>query len=849
MAEKVEKKKKVQPKKKAAKKHLVIVESPAKAKTIEKMLGKNYTVTASFGHVRDLPKSKLGVDIENNFEPSYSTIKGKGEVTKNLRALAKKSDKVFLASDPDREGEAIAWHVAHILKLDFEEANRIEFNEITKTAIKEAVSNPRKIDQDKVDAQQARRILDRIVGYSISPLLWKVISSNTSAGRVQSVALKLICDLEDTIKAFIPEKYWEVSGMFNDSINLKLNKINKERLNNKEGEKASRIFDEDIVKKLEMDLVAGEKLDVTSAKITDKQKNPPLPLKTSTLQQLSSSYLGFSASKTMRVAQSLYEGQNINGTLKGLITYMRTDSTRISEEAKDAAKSLIIEKYGKEYIGNYVEKKKKDEKTQDAHEAIRPSYVELEPQGIKEFLNDDQYKLYKLIWERFIMSQLAPMKYKQFELLGENGIYQFRGTANKITFEGYYKVFKGEEGIETADFPSIEKGDVLDLSKLDVKEGITKAPGRLSESSLVKKLESDGIGRPSTYAAIIETLKKREYVELSGRSFIPTNLGYEVKEKLEENFPHIMNVKFTAGMENKLDNIEEGTAKWKTILGDFYGDLEKYLVKFQKYVEEIENRRVESDVPCPCGSGLMIVKNGRFGKYLTCEDESCVEKFSLKGLELDRDQVEAGKIIVKEVVEAREKKKRGQPTDMLADNGAKLLLKLGPFGSYLESENFKEDEIRIPLPASIKKLLAEEAIEEVDGIMPMKSVTEEALKIAKGKPTDMLTDKGARIYLKPGRYGHYLESENYKADEVRIKLNKEMKQLAKDELFVELDGLLQVRKYMEKELEENAKLLEEAGPCERCGKPFEVKEGRWGKFLVCTGAPKCKNQRKLPKKQ
>lgn len=823
----------------AKKKNLVIVESPAKAKTIEKMLGKNYVVTASFGHIRDLPKSKIGVDIENNFEPSYSTIKGKGEVTKNLRALAKKSEKVFLASDPDREGEAIAWHLAHILKLPEDDLNRIEFNEITKTAINEAVSHPRKVDIDRVNAQQARRILDRLVGYSISPLLWKVISSNTSAGRVQSVALKLICDLEDTIKAFIPEKYWEVTGDFRDNINLKLHKI--------DGKKVDRIFDEDVVKELEKTLPKKE-LAVISAKITDKQKKPPLPLKTSTLQQLASSYLGFSASKTMRVAQSLYEGQNIDGSLKGLITYMRTDSTRISDEARAAAKSFINEKYGKEYIGNYKNKEAKG-KVQDAHEAVRPSYVELEPNEIKQYLNDDQYRLYKLIWERFIISQLAPMKYKQFEVINEYEKYQFRGTANKITFDGYYKVFKGEDEIQTGDFPSIEEGDIMPLAKLNVKDGITKPPARLTESSLVKRLESDGIGRPSTYASIIETLKKREYVELTGKAFVPTSLGYEVREKLEENFPHIMDVTFTAGMESKLDDVEEGDADWKKVLGDFYGDLETYLTAFQKKVDELENRRIESDVPCPCGSGVMLMKSGRFGRYLKCEDEACEEKYSLKGVDIPKEQLDAGKIIVREVVEVREKKKRGQMTDMTADNGARLLLKLGPFGSYLESENFKDDGLRIPLPASIKKMLAEEQIEEVNGIMPMKAITEEALKIAKGRPTDMLTDKGARIYLKPGRYGHYLESENYKDDEVRIKLNPELKKLAKEEQLSEKDGLVQVKRYIDKDVEENKRLIAEAGPCEKCGKPFEVKEGRWGKFLVCTGAPKCKNQRKLPKKK
>ncbi len=746
-----------------AKKNLVIVESPAKAKTIEKILGKNYEVTASFGHIRDLPKSKIGVDIENNFEPSYSTIKGKGEITKALRALAKKSDKVFLASDPDREGEAIAWHIAHILKLDENESNRIEFNEITKTAIKDAVKNPRKIDIDRVNAQQARRILDRLVGYKISPLLWKIISSNTSAGRVQSVALKLICDLEDSIKKFIPEIYWEVSGDFTGGVNLNLNKI--------DNKKVDKIKDEEIVKELKKE-IPGKSFEVASAKISDRSKKPPLPLKTSTLQQLASSYLGFSASKTMRVAQTLYEGLNIDGNLKGLITYMRTDSTRISEEAKESAKAFIQEKYGKEYVGNYAEKKAKG-KIQDAHEAVRPTDVLLEPLKIEKHLNTDQFKLYRLIWERFVISQLAPVKFKQFELLTNYDKYEFRGVANKIIFDGYYKVFKGEDEIESVNFPSIAQGDVLVLEKLGVKEGITKAPARLTESSLVKKLESEGIGRPSTYASIIETLKKREYVISEGKSFVPTSLGYEVKENLQENFPHILNVKFTAEMEEKLDRIEEGELDWKETLKEFYGDLSKYLTVFEKKVEEMENRIILSDVPCPCGKGKMLMKSGRFGRYLKCEDEECQEKISLKGIDIPKEQIEKGEIIVNEVVQEREKLKKGKPTDVYTDKGANLFLKAGRFGSYLESENFAEDEIRTPLPSEVRKMLAENRI-------------------------------------------------------------------------IEKDGVVQLNYILKKIEEEEAELIKKAGPCEKCGSPFEIKRGRWGKFLACTGYPECKNIRKLP---
>ena len=667
-----------------AKKNLVIVESPAKANTIKKILGRNYEVTASYGHIRDLPKTKMGIDIENGFIPSYSTIKGKGEITKNLRAMAKKADKIYLAADPDREGEAIAWHVAHILKLDPKEKNRIEFNEITKNAIRDAVKNPRIIDQNRVDAQQARRLLDRIVGYSISPYLWQLISSNTSAGRVQSVSLKLICDLEDEIRAFIPQKYWEVNGNFSNDIDLNLYKLGEDR--------GLKIWDEEKMRGLKKSLETSPTFEVTSTEITKKTKTPPLPLKTSTLQQLASSYLGFSASKTMRVAQSLYEGLKIDGSQKGLITYMRTDSTRISEEAKGQAKEFILEKYGKEYIGK--EKKKKvdnKKKIQDAHEAVRPTYVDLEPNNIEEFLNSDQYRLYKLIWERFIISQLAPMEYDQFTLISGYEKYQFRGIVNKVTFDGYYKVFKEEDEIKTASFPSINKGDRLKLENLNIKADETKPPRRFTESSLVRRLESDGIGRPSTYASIIETLKKREYVEFMGKSFIPTKLGYDVEKILNKYFPRILGVEFTSSMEDTLDSIEDGEIKWGTVLEDFYKDFKKALDNFDKEVEKITNRRIESDVPCPVDdcTGKMLLKTGRFGKYLECEHfETCSGRIPLKTVEIDEKELEDGHIFINEIVQKRERIKKGIPTDIVIKD-IRYNLKKGRFGEYLESENYE----------------------------------------------------------------------------------------------------------------------------------------------------------------
>lgn len=751
--------------KKNDKKNLVIVESPAKAKTIEKILGNDFLVTASFGHIRDLPKSTLGVDIENNFTPNYSTIRGKGEVTKNLKALAKKSEKVYLASDPDREGEAIAWHIAHTLKLDENENNRIEFNEITASAIKDAIKHPRKIDMNKVNAQQARRILDRLVGYEVSPLLWKAISSNTSAGRVQSVALKLICELEDSIKAFVPEKFWDITGEFKDKINLTLYKV--------EDKKIDKLKDEKVVEKIKT--LKGEEFLVDGAKVTKKTKNPPLPLKTSTLQQLSSSYLGFSATKTMKIAQGLYEGVNINGTHKGLITYMRTDSVRISEEAVQMAKDYILENYGKDYVGGGVKKTtKKQENIQDAHEGIRPTDVNFTPEYLSKFLDKDQLKLYTLIWERFLISQLAPMKYEQFELLCSKDGIQFRGVLNKILFDGYYKLFKDEEDIPLGDFPNIQKDDKLKLVKLNIKEDFTKPPARLTESSLIKKLESDGIGRPSTYASIINTLKDREYVTLKGKSFVPTELGYEVERVLDENFKNFMNVKFTADMENKLDDIAEGKEKWQEILKNFYTELSKYIEKYKKIVDADENKIIESDVPCPCGGGYMIMKNGRFGRYLACSNDDCKQNISLRGIEIPMEEIKAGKIHVKDIVEQKIAEKKGKPTDVLAENGSPMLLKFGRFGSYLESENYSSDNIRTPLPSEIKKALALNEIPEENGV---------------------------------------------------VKLNLRLQAIKSEEKAI----------------------LDRAGVCEKCGRPFRIGKGRWGRYLACTGYPECKNIKTLDK--
>lgn len=733
---------------------LVIVESPSKAKTIEKILGRNYEVVASYGHVIDLPKTKIGIDVENNFEPQYKVIKGKGEVLKKLKEKAKSANTVYLASDQDREGEAIAWHISNYIKQP-DKVKRIEFNEITKTAVNNAIKNPRDINDNLVNAQQARRLLDRIVGYKISPLLWKIINRNASAGRVQSVALKLICDLEDEINAFVPQKYWEVSALIEKDINLNLVKI--------ANEKVDKIFDEKVVKKLKKDL-KNESLTLEKIEVKKKSQRPPLVFKTSTLQQLASSYLGYGASKTMRIAQQLYEGLAINGENKGLITYMRTDSTRISVDALNMAKDYITKNYGEKYVGRYVVKNSKSN-VQDAHEGIRPSDINLVPDNIKDYLTNDQYRLYKLIWDRFLVSQFAAMQYEQMQINAVNGDYNFRGTINKVIFDGYYKIFKDEDEIKTGDFPELKEGNVHPIDKLNVEEGITKPPTRFSEATLVKKLESEGIGRPSTYASIVETLKSREYVELIEKRFHPTYLGYEVKDELVKNFKDIMNVKFTANMEKELDKVEEGTVEWVQLLRTFYDSLEKDIDKFEKEIDKIKNRRIVSDVLDSEGNP-MVLKTGLYGKYLISETNE-KEKISLKGIAISPEVLKKGEVFVKEEVERLQNNKKGILTDYFDEEGNRYVLKVGRFGEYLESENYEKDEKRMSLPAELKQ------------------------KYKKGA-------------------------------------------------VIELDGVLQINDEMKRLYEIDRKIIEEAGVCEFCGKPYEIKTGRFGKFLACTGYPECK---------
>lgn len=593
---------------------LVIVESPAKAKTIEKYLGKNYIVEASMGHVRDLPKSQLGVDIENEYNPKYITIRGKGELLSKLRKLAKKSDKIYLATDPDREGEAISWHLANVLKIDENENCRIEFNEITKDAVKNSIKHPRKINCNLVDAQQARRVLDRLVGYEISPLLWRNVKWGLSAGRVQSAALKLICDREEEIKKFSPEEYWTVDVKLKKgrkSFPVKLTTKNKKKVEIKNKEQADKIIEE---------LKENEYI-VSKIKKGTKNKNPLAPFTTSTLQQEASKKLNFMTKKTMSVAQQLYEGVEVKkfGTV-GLITYMRTDSVRISKEAKEKATSFIYETYGEEYVPEEPRVYKGKKNIQDAHEAIRPTYVEITPEIAKANLSNDQYKLYSLIWKRFIASQMATCILNTNSLEIKNGDYILRASGSTIKFDGFMKVYEymlGEEE-EAVLLPELEENEVLKEETIEGKQHFTQPPSRYSEAAFVKLLEEKGIGRPSTYVPTISTLISRKYVEREKKILIPTDLGFIVNDILSNYFKQIVDTDFTAEMEVKLDNVEAGKESWTHIVDEFFTPLKEDIEKAEKEISKVIIEDKVSDVPCDKCGKLMVIKHGRFGDFLAC---------------------------------------------------------------------------------------------------------------------------------------------------------------------------------------------------------------------------------------
>ncbi|MDK2822124.1 MAG: topoisomerase [Clostridia bacterium] len=597
-------------------KTLVIVESPAKAKTIGKFLGRNYQVKASLGHIRDLPKSQFGVDVEDNFKVKYITIRGKGEILQELRNAANKANKVLLAPDPDREGEAIAWHLLKSLKIDENEKCRIEFNEITKDAIKDAIRHPRKIDIPRVESQQARRVLDRLVGYNLSPLLWRKVKKGLSAGRVQSVAVRLICEREEEIKEFIPEEYWSLLA----KLTLPSKKIIEAKLIKKDDKKI------EIKNKEQMDQILkdlkGKKFLVNQVKKQKKHRNPAAPFTTSSLQQEAYRKLNFTAKKTMRIAQQLYEGIDIGneGTV-GLVTYIRTDSTRISEVAQEEARKYVLGKFGKNYLPEKPRIFKNKGNTQNAHEAIRPTSIIREPDGLKSFLTRDQYKLYKLIWERFLASQMAQATLEQTTVLIGADNYQFSASGSVIVFKGFMEVYiEGKDEEEELEGPLalVNEGQDLSLAKLEPKQHFTQPPARYTEATLVKTLEEKGIGRPSTYAPTIDTILSRGYVVRENKQFFPTELGFVVIELLKEYFPDIVDVEFTASMENKLDEIEEGNIYWKNVLKEFYTGFEKELRHADQEIGKIEVQEEVSDEACEkCGRNF-VVKFGRYGKFLAC---------------------------------------------------------------------------------------------------------------------------------------------------------------------------------------------------------------------------------------
>ena len=653
-------------KKEKAKKNLVIVESPAKAKTIKKILGDSYFIKASVGHIRDLPKKTLGVDVKNNFEPEYEILENKKKVVDELNQAAKDADEIFLAPDPDREGEAIAWHISNILNKPKKHIHRIEFNEITKTAILEAVQNPRPINMNTVNAQQTRRILDRLVGYKISPLLWAKVGKGLSAGRVQSVAVRIICDREKEIEAFIPVEYWTITAELSKqksstSFNAELTKYNGEKLEINNGEESAKIV-ETLSK-------ASTEFKVSKVTTRNTQRKPQAPFITSTLQREASNRLGYSVKKTMQVAQKLYEGIDLGSSGPvGLITYMRTDSTRISDEARDAAKEYIVQHYGQNY---YPEEArvyaKKGKNVQDAHEAIRPSYIDKNPESVRQYLAPEQYRLYKLIWERFIASQMQSAEVKTISVEIDAAKYTFRASSSKITFDGFLIVYDDREEEEKTDaIPDLNKDDVLKLKKIDPKQHFTQPPPRYSEATLIKTLEELGVGRPSTYAPTISTIQDRGYVIKEEKSLIPTSLGKVVNELLVKHFPEIVDSQFTANMETNLDDIAENHAEWKKILGNFYEPFAEVLKKAKKEMEKVEI--LTENICSECGKP-MALKTTFGGQFLGCSGyPECKNTMPLA-----KDQ--------KPLPEDR-------PSDELCEKcNSSMLIKRGPYGDYLSCTN------------------------------------------------------------------------------------------------------------------------------------------------------------------
>ena len=631
---------------------LVIVESPAKAKTIGRFLGRGYKIEASMGHVIDLPKSQIGIDVENSFKPKYITIRGKGKILQRLKKAAKKSEDVFLATDPDREGEAISWHLARALKINEDQRCRIEFNEITERAITRAVKSPREIDKNLVNAQQARRILDRLVGYKLSPLLWKKVRKGLSAGRVQSVALRIICEREEEIDKFEPEEYWTLIGSFKtekgDNFEAKLHRI--------KGEKFTLGSDKEALE-AEQAIKGADSYPVKDVKKKKRRKNPFPPFTTSSLQQRAASVLNFSAKKTMYIAQQLYEGLELGQSeATGLITYIRTDSTRVSREAEDALRSYIGSSLGKKYLSEKPRRYASGDSSQDAHEAIRPTSVNRIPDSIKKHLSRDQYRLYKLIWENFVASQMKAALYEQLRidiLAGDDHLFRARGS--RLLFPGFLKVDSSRKQKKDQLLPAVKKDELLELLKINSEQNFTQPPPRYTEASLVKALEEKGVGRPSTYAPTLGTIQQRGYVNKEGKSLQPTELGVIVIDLLTQHFPDVTDIEFTARLEERLDSIEEGDDSWVRILSDFYTPFSTRLEKAQEEMQRVQLEEEVTDEKCEkCGENL-VVKHGRYGKFLACPGypDCKFTKPYLKKMGVECPQCQQG-----EMVERRSRKGR-----------------------------------------------------------------------------------------------------------------------------------------------------------------------------------------------
>mgnify|MGYP006272271357 CR=1 FL=1 len=678
--------------------NLVVVESPAKAKTISKYLGQGYQVQSSLGHFRDLPKKELAVDVENNFEPTYAITNQKA--VNNLEEHYQNADMVYIASDPDREGEAIGWHVKKVLALETGEYQRVTFNEITKSGIKRGIDNPRDIDMDRVNSQQTRRILDRLVGYKLSPLLWKFIRRGLSAGRVQSVALKMVVELEREIEAFEPDDYWTVKSNFADDLEgFKLNQVADKKI------KKARLWVEDEVNSLKENLSTGDEFTITGLTTEKKKKYPYPPFTTSTLQQTAYKTLRFSSKKTMYLAQQLYEGIEVNGETVGLITYMRTDSVRVSNQAKGQAQKFIKDNFGEDYTYSYSRSVSKN--AQDGHEAIRPTSIYRTPKKVRGSLTEDQYKLYNLIWNSFLNSQLAPMEYEQLEILTEKEQYQFRGLVNKIVFDGYFANLNNNNSNYKSELPTLEEGETVNLAQLDIKAKQTQPPQRYTESRMVKTLEKENIGRPSTFSNIISTLKKRKYVKVNKGKFYPTTLGIMVNDFLVDHFPNLINIDFTAEMEEGLDAISKGEKNWKEYLQEFWH-------RFEPELEELENEEVDktkyqikTDVECSECGAEMVLKEGKTGKFLGCSNyPECKNTVNIPdGVRIDSRQIKDNYLEVKERIEekrkeAEEKKNNIIETDYTCSNGNTMVIREGKQGKFLGCSEFPNcgcgDTISIP---------------------------------------------------------------------------------------------------------------------------------------------------------